>query len=221
MDYQEGIMDTIARNVTTTVNRVTAAMALATALILAAHVTAGAQSPEGDPAAFIQSLNDETISVIVSPETSAGQRRDRFGSLLVGNFDLDAIARYAMGRYWQTATPSQQREYLELFRAGVLETYISRFESIREDAARDGGTLTGRIVEVRSVTASDKLVRTLVQMPKGKPFPIAYRLRVRDGQWKIIDVIENGISLLVTRRSEVATTADRKGVDGLLAMMRK
>ncbi len=214
-------METTAKTVTTAISALAAAMTFAAVLIFAVAASAAAQSAKDDPSAFIQSLNDETISVIVSSETSASQRRDRFGSLLVGNFDMDAIARYAMGRYWQTATPSQQREYLKLFRAGVLETYVSRFESIREEAAKDGGTPTGKVVKVQSVATSDKLVHTLVHMQKGKPFRIAYRLRVRDGNWKIIDVIEKGISLLVTRRSEVSTTADRQGVDGLLAMMRK
>lgn len=214
-------MQTIAKTIAAAVTGFIAAVAIGATLVLAGAAGAAAEPAPQDPAAFIQALNDEAIAVIVSPDTSPEQRRDRFRRLLTAHFDLDAIARFAMGRYWRTATPSQRGEYVHLFRAVVVESYATRFEAVREAvgaAASDGPR--GQVVRVQAVSARDHLVHTLVRLPRGEPLRVGYRVRVRDGRWQIVDVIQEGISLLVTRRSEVTAVVGRRGVEALLATMR-
>ena len=197
----------------------------------AVFVVAGAgtaQATRVEPGAFVQALGDKTIDVIKEPESSPGRRKRQFRELLSENFDLDTIGRFVLGRSWRAATPAQRREYATLFRTLILETYAVRFEALREtifarsgdDAGRVFEALRVRILKVRRVNERDSLVTTEIGLPGRAPLHVGYRVRAGNGALKIVDVIAEGLSLLVTRRSEFAAVVKRHGVAGLLDLLR-
>ncbi|MCH9054206.1 MAG: ABC transporter substrate-binding protein, partial [Proteobacteria bacterium] len=165
---------------------------------------------------------------IKEPGSSPGRRKRQFRELLSENFDLDTIGRFVLGRSWRAATPAQRRQYATLFRTFFLETYAVRFEALREtiftragdDADRIFGALRVRIIQVRRVNERDSLVTTEIGLPGRAPLHVGYRVRAGNGALKIVDVIAEGLSLLVTRRSEFAAVVKRHGVAGLLDLLR-
>jgi phospholipid transport system substrate-binding protein len=48
-----------------------------------------------------------------------------------------------------------------------------------------------------------------------------YRLRERDADWKVIDVIIEGVSLVSNFRSQVQEIVTEKGADQLIEMLRE
>ena len=133
--------------------------------------------------------------------------------------DLSLLGRLALGRHWRIATPANQDEYLALFRRLVLQRFIERLD-------RYAGTELGELGERFEIQAShalnerDFLVQSMLFVPGGAPLRIEWRLRAGDGQPVIIDLIVEGVSLLVTQRSEFAAVLERGGMDGLLAELR-
>ena len=197
-------------------------------LVLTGAGPGTAQAARVEPGAFVQALGDKTIDVIKEPESSPDQRKRHFRALLSENFDLDTIGRFVLGRHWRAATQAQRRQYVTLFRAFILETYAVRFEALREtifarpgdDAGEIFEALRVRILEVRRVNERDSLVTTEIGLPGRAPLHVAYRVRADNGALKVVDVIEEGLSLLVTRRSEFAAVVKRHGVAGLLDRLR-
>lgn len=197
-------------------------------LVLTGAGPGTAQTTAVEPGAFVQALGDKTIDVIKERESSPDQRKRHVRELLSEYFDLDTIGHFVLGRQWRTATPAQRREYATLFRTFVLDSYTLRLESFREtifarfgdDAGKIFEALRVRIVQVQRVTERDSLVTTEIAFPGRAPLHVAYRVRAGDGALKIVDVIEEGISLLVTRRSEFGAVVRRKGVAGLLDLLR-
>ncbi len=195
-------------------------------LVLAGAGTA--QATRVDPGAFVQALGDGAIAVIKEPGSSPGRRKRQFRELLSEKFDLDTIGRFVLGRSWRAATPAQRRQYVTLFRTFILESYAVRFEALREtifarsgdDAGRIFEALRVRILEVRRVNERDSLVTTEIGLPGLAPLHVAYRVRADNGALKIVDVITERLSLLVTRRSEFVAVVKRHGVAGLLDMLR-
>ena len=187
-----------------------------------------AQAARVEPGAFVQDLGDGAIAVIKEPGSSPGRRKRQFRELLSEKFDLDTIGRFVLGRHWRAATPAQRREYATLFRTFILETYAVRFEALREtifarsgdDAGRVFEALRVRIIRVQRVNERDSLVTTEIGLPGRAPLHVAYRVRADNGALKVVDVIEEGLSLLVTRRSEFAAVVKRHGVAGLLDLLR-
>ena len=117
-----------------------------------------------------------------------------------------------LGRYWRSATPQQRDEYLDLFREFVVATYAARFDAYAGE--------TFDIVQVEPLDDRDSIVNTNMHASDGTPFRVDYRVRKTDAGLKIIDVMVEGVSLLVTHRSEIASVVNREGMDGLLEILR-
>lgn len=197
-------------------------------LVLTGAGPGTAQATRADPGAFVQALGDKTIDVIKEPESSPDERKRHVRALLSEYFDLDTIGHFVLGRHWRAATPAQRRQYVTLFRTFVLESYALRLESFRktifarfgDDAGEIFEALRVRIIRVQHLNERDSLVTTELGFPSSAPLHVAYRVRADNGTLKIVDVIEEGLSLLVTRRSEFAAVVRRYGVAGLLDRLR-
>jgi phospholipid transport system substrate-binding protein len=145
--------------------------------------------------------------------------RDHLLSVLDDGTDLSLLGRLVLGRYWRDASPGQRSEYLQLFRRYMLQTFIQR---LRQYAGTDMSHPGERfqIIASRPVGERDILVQSRVAPPTSQPLRVDWRLRERPGEPVIIDLIVEGISLLVTQRSEFAAVLERGGIEGLLAELR-
>ncbi len=186
-----------------------AAVALVVALWSPAPVVAG----PGDAGAFVKQLGDDAIAVLSGADTDAEQRRTRYRELLDRGFAINTIARFVLGRYWRAATKTQRSEYLVLFREFVLDTYAARLE---EYAGQ-----TFEVVKLQPLDKKDTMVNTEIRSPGAPSIRVDYRVRARRDGLKIVDVVVEGVSLITTQRAEFASVINRKGVEGLLAMLRE
>jgi phospholipid transport system substrate-binding protein len=163
---------------------------------------------------MIQSVGDDVLSVLRDPALDNQQKFDRLVALLDGPIDLDIIARLILGRHWRSASEGQQAEYLELFRAFALDNLASRLH------VYDGQDF--EIVGAQTVNERDAVVATRVTGGGRPPLKVDWRVReLDDGDLVAIDVIVEGISLIVTQRSEFSAVIERRGMDGLLAELRQ
>jgi phospholipid transport system substrate-binding protein len=140
-------------------------------------------------------------------------------SVLDEGTDLTLLGRLVLGRYWREANQRQRTEYLQLFRHYMLQTLVQRLRQyVGSDLSYAGERF--QIIASRPVGERDVLVQSRVAPPSSQPLRVDWRLRERPGEPVIIDLIVEGISLLVTQRSEFAAVLERGGVDGLLAELR-
>lgn len=185
-----------------------------------AHVTPPppAQAPNdlSAQAVFIQSLGDQAISILADKTLSEEVRDAQFRDMLRGTFDLQTIARFVIGRSWVTATPEQQKEYMDLFEKLVVKTYSDRF-----------ALYTGQGFKVRSSvpeTDKDTIVNSDITQPNGAaPTTVTWRVRQKGDKFGIIDVVVEGVSMSVTQRQEYSSVIQRNGgnVEALLDLMRR
>jgi phospholipid transport system substrate-binding protein len=165
------------------------------------------------PREFIQELGDRALTVLDQPvEPSA--KLLQLKELLDRSTDLELVAKLVLGRYWKQASPEQQNDYVTLFKSLVMQTMAERFS-----------WYTGETFEItgdKAVDERDTMVSTRILRPSGKP-PILVDWRVRQGAdgYVLIDILAEGVSLVVTQRAEAAEIVSQRGIDGLLGDMRK
>lgn len=167
-----------------------------------------------DPAAVINNLGNRALEVLGKNATPA-QRVARFHELFREDFDVPGIARFVLGRYWKTATPEQQEEFVKLFEDYIALVYSNQL------AAYSGETL--RVTGSRT-SAEDAIVASEIIRPTGAPpVKVDWHLTDRNGAYKISDVTVDGISMAVTQRSEFASVIQRNGgqVANLIAQLRE
>ena len=183
----------------------------------------GARGAGGVPSAaaaeqVVQRLVDQVWQLLAERGAEQVDNQDLVSVLDEGT-DLSLLGRLVLGRHWRQANPRQRTEYLHLFRRYMLQTFVQR---LRQYAGGDLGQPGARlqIIASRPVGQRDILVQSRVAPPTSQPLRVDWRLRERPGEPVIIDLIVEGISLLVTQRSEFAAVLERSGVDGLLAELR-
>jgi phospholipid transport system substrate-binding protein len=196
----------------------TALRAFLTALLIAVAfvvVRPAAAAGDADPAAsaFMQKLGNDAIHELTDPAVPAPERQARFRRLLDEHFDMPAISRFVLGRYWRTADEAQRAEFQKLFEDFIVGSYSARFSEYRGEAfavvgsnAENGGTV---------------LVHSKIDMPTSEDIRVDWRVRGRGGDFAIVDIIVEGVSMAVTQRSEFASVIQsRGGVDGLIEALR-
>ena len=93
-----------------------------------------------------------------------------------------------------------------------MQTYAARL------GGYSGETLT--VIGARAANDKDFIVSTHLVRPSGPAIAADWRVRVIDGQYRIIDIMVEGISMAITQRSEFASVVKRDGIDGLLTILR-
>lgn len=164
---------------------------------------------------FIAGLGERAVSALTGPDMSRQEREVRFRELLVSHFDVPAIGKFVLGRYWRAATDEEKREFIKLFEEFLVQGYARRFAEY-----------SGENFEVRSVrpgTDGLTLVQSLVIRPNAENVRVDWRVQENgnDG-FRIVDVIVEGLSMAVTQRDEFASVIQSKGgkVAGLLDVLR-
>jgi len=174
--------------------------------------TVRAAEPDPSPTEVIERLDTALIALMkAGPELDPQGRFDRIAPTITATHDLDFIARFALGSYWDGLTEEQRGRYLAAFRDISIATYASRFNAF------DGEHF--QIVAEELLPGGDARVRSVLATGDGKEVAFEYRLRRRDGPWRIINIVADGVSDLALKRSEYTGVMRREGIAGLLARM--
>lgn len=162
---------------------------------------------------FIQSLANQATEVLADQSKTLEEREAYFRTLLHEGFALIKIGRFVIGRAWKRMSETQREDYQVLYAEWVLKTYSSRL-----------GGYSGqrfKVTKVSKASDEDVFVRSHIIHPSyAQPIIADWRVREIDGAFKVIDIVVEGISMLVTQRSEFAAVIRERGVDGLIETMR-
>ncbi|MBL0929509.1 MAG: ABC transporter substrate-binding protein [Alphaproteobacteria bacterium] len=176
-----------------------------------------AQSPGNQvPAAsqFIERLAQRAIEGLTTRDIDAGERTKRFRALFTESFDVPKIGRFALGNAWRTANAADREAYLSAFEDFIVASYATRFA--------DYGGETIRVVNSRSLEDGEAAVGTHFVRTQGEPIRVDWRLAPDGQNWKIIDVVIEGVSMAITQRDDFNATVQRNGgrVGPLIEMLR-
>jgi phospholipid transport system substrate-binding protein len=192
--------------------------AFCAALVLAALFTlvppVGAVA-DANPAAsaFICDFGAESIKELTDPALPQAEREVRFRRLLVEHFDLAAISKFALGRYWRSATDSQRAEFKKAHEDFIVHSYAARFA----DYQGVGFQVAGSVNEAGGVI----VVHSRTRISKTEEVFLDWHLHAASGSFVIVDIVIEGVSMAVTQRSEFGSIIqNRGGIDGLIAAMR-
>ncbi|MGG5808838.1 MlaC/ttg2D family ABC transporter substrate-binding protein [Falsiroseomonas sp. CW058] len=166
-------------------------------------------------ATFIQATGEEMVAAINATGVPLAQRRERVAGILRRAVDVENVGRFILGRWWRTATPDQQAEYMRLFEEVLIRNLSARFgefQGVRFALGR-----------AQARTEEDALVNTVIERPGSPAFGLDWRVAEVGGQPKVVDVIAEGTSLRLTTRSEYSSVIARNGnsVEALLVAMRQ
>jgi phospholipid transport system substrate-binding protein len=143
---------------------------------------------------------------------TADQRRNEIRRIATDLFDFDEMARRVLSRHWTARTAEEQAEFIRLFTDLLERAYIGRIEAYSgEKIVYQGDIVDGPFATVRSKVITRRNTET----------PLDYRLHLKDGRWKVYDILIDHVSFVSTYRSEFTRILQRESYAALIDRLRK
>jgi phospholipid transport system substrate-binding protein len=168
------------------------------------------------PLETIQAQVDRAMEVLRDPalkaESAKGAKEKKIWAILDGVFDYTELSKRTLAQHWNRFSPDQQGEFTRLFGKLLGGVYIDRII-----AYKDEKVVFGKVTNLSDKTA--EVQSEVVQ--SSKSIPILYRMISENGEWRVYDVVIEGVSLVQNYRSQFREILTNKSPENLLKMLRE
>jgi phospholipid transport system substrate-binding protein len=170
-----------------------------------------AQASSGRASDFIRGIGDQLVAVVNGPGSDR-EKRQKLTDIIDSGVDVDGVARFCLGRFWRSASPEQQKRYMELFHQVLVNNITSKLGEYQ------GVHFTMGRTQRRD---DNDVVSTVVERPNNPPTNVDWIISSASGSPRIIDVVAEGTSLRLTQRSDYASYLSRNNnnIDALINAM--
>ena len=128
-------------------------------------------------------------------------------------FDYEELSKRTLGRNWQKFNPEQQKEFIQLFSQLLEDVYSDRILAYTNEVIEFGKETElkkGQFeVESNIITATNTKV------------PLNYRLLQKGGQWRVYDVVIEGVSMVKNYRTQFRQLLSKDSPEKLLETLRE
>jgi phospholipid transport system substrate-binding protein len=188
-----------------------AGAALMSATMMAAPMTPAqaAVVANQDAGTFVSSLGTEAFAVLKTGNKAAV--RAKFRDLLSQHFAIDAIGERLIRRWSSQITPAQKASYKQAIPTFIIGTY--------SDNLYDYANASMKVIRT-APAGSGFNVTTQVQKPGAQPITAVWSVAQVGGAFKVTNLTVANINLAVTQGQDFDAIIQRKGIDGLIAMMK-
>ena len=187
---------------------------IAVATMAVATTAFAATGPANEaPDALVKRISADVIETAKNDkEIQAGNQKrvmDLVETKILPHVDFQRMTALAAGRHWREATPEQQKLLANEFRTLLIFTYSGALSQIKNE--------TIEFKPLRADPADQEVeVRSSVNVARGEPVTLNYRLAKTPQGWKIFDINVLGAWLVETYKGTFATEIGKSGIDGLI-----
>jgi phospholipid transport system substrate-binding protein len=186
---------------------IAAVASLVLALVVAGFLLPARAGADIGAAGFLSAFSERALARLTEPGISEREQARRFHDLVNEGFDIPAIGRFVLGRYWAGAGEAKQSAFLGLF----VDLIVHRFQPLFGEYA--GERLVVGNARPFSNNPDFLSVSSQIASEAGEPVRVQFRVRRVESGYKIVDVVAEGVSIAVTLRSEYGSVLKRNGGD--------
>lgn len=133
---------------------------------------------------------------------------------IVKTHDLPYIAEFALRRQWAMLTDAERQRFVAAFQRLSVMTYAARFGNVAPDAFRP--------LEAGMPDANGRVqVKTAIKREGQADVSLEYLLQQDGDDWKIINIVADGVSDLALKRAEYQRLFASGGIEGLIAELER
>jgi len=159
---------------------------------------------------------DKIIAVAADPalkgDDAKAAKEGKIRGILGEFFDFNVLSRMTLGKNWKKLNPDQKKEFVKLYRQLLEDVYMDRLLAYSDE----------KIIFTKETMLSKKKaeVRSSL-MRNGTAIPINYRLVFRNDEWKVYDLIIEGVSMVKNYRSQFTQILRKESPEDMLDTLRK
>ncbi len=168
------------------------------------------------PLETIKPQVDRALEVLRDPalkaESAKAAKEKKIWEILDNVFDYAELSKRTLAQNWKKLSPDQQKEFISLFGKLLGTVYMDRIIAYKDE----------KVVFGKTTNLSDKAaeVQSEVIQPS-KSIPIHYRMILVNGEWKVYDVVIEGVSLVQNYRTQFREILMNKTPEDLLKTLRE
>ena len=167
------------------------------------------------PLELVHKTADDVLTVLKSDD-SIQQDKEKIYQLaeenILPNFDLDRISMLVLGKAWRKINEDQQQQFKSEFKTMLLRTYAVALGKYKDQQID---------FKPMRMEPTDKqaTVKTQIIQDGAQPISVDYTLAKKDDQWKVFDIVIEGVSLVTNYRSQFASEIKNNGIDSLISKL--
>ena len=186
-------------------------------VLLLFAVVASLSAPAGEPTFQIRATTDKILTLVghpaLKPDARKAERRQLIFRELDQRVDWATVARSSLGRHWAKRTRAEQTEFVSLFSRLLEETFVDKLETHQGELDKVeylGEKVIDDYASVKAqITTKDQIVH-----------PIEYRLQQSGKDWRVYDVLIEGVSLAKNYRDQFEEILAKSSYEKLAADLR-
>ena len=183
-------------------------------LVFLIHMVGGIGQAEMTPTNAVKDTIDRVLAVlgdkILKVPEKQEERRAKLEEIIGGRFDYEEMAKRTLPTQWKTLSADQQKDFVELFQQFLANSYAGNVDGYSGEQVEYGKERQkGDFAEVQTKVVSPKV-----------QIPLDYRLLKKNGEWRVYDVVIDGVSLMKNYRGQFARIIDSASFDALLEKLR-
>ena len=169
----------------------------------------------GEPSEVVRKGIHGVLEILGQPELKApekkAERRNRMRKIIHQYFDFEEMSRRSLARAWRKRTPKEKTEFIELFSYFMERNYAGTLESYTNEKV---------VLGKESIDEEFAKVNTVIITTDKKEVDIVYRLHKVGGEWRVYDVVVEGVSLVKNYRDQFRSIIRRTSYANLVKILR-
>ncbi len=183
---------------------------------MSALVISSLSFAQAGPTAQVRGTIDRVLDILRDPALQGpekeGVRVKQMRKIIYARFDFSEMARRCLGTHWRKRTAQEREEFVAIFSDLLERSYRKKIEHYTDQEI---------IYTKERVDGKYGVVSTMISdREENVEIPIDYRVIRRNDQWKIYDVVIDGISLVSNYRSQFNRIIQRGSYAELVKKMR-
>jgi phospholipid transport system substrate-binding protein len=183
------------------------------AFALLAAVAAPAAAATESPEQFVERTSNDVLGILRDQGMSHDAKIAKLEVMLDQRSDFETISKLVLAVHYRSFSDAQKKEFQTLLHRYLTTTYGHQIDNYANETV----SVTGGRAEARG----DYTVQTKIKRTTGADLLVEYRLRKVGEEWRVIDVIGEGISLVSNLRSQFGEILNAGGPDKLIKVLRE
>lgn len=185
-------------------------LALSLASLSGTAIAADASRPAG----VIDHFHETLIAGMQGgKELGCKGRAEKLKPVIDQTYDIPFLAEKVLRRDWGKLSAKQRKQFTSTLHDLVITTYAFEFSSFSDE--------TFETLKTQDMSQGRKLVRTRLLIPGDPAVSFDYLLQKRSGQWRVVNVITEGISDLAVRAQQYSQALKERGFNGMISWLRE
>ena len=167
------------------------------------------------PLELVNKTADDVLSILKSDDSIQNDKEKIYQlaeEKILPNFDLDRISMLVLGKAWRKINQDQQQNFKAEFKSMLLRTYAVALGKYKDQEIEFKPLRMAP--EDKRVTVKSQIIQDGAQ-----PSSVDYTLAKKNNEWKVFDIVIEGVSLVTNYRSQFANEIKNNGIDSLISKL--